>query len=78
MLNNIKDSINDGIKQINSYITGQQGVNGNVKQSGKQNKDDLMGYVGNSLYTILMIIILAYIVSSLISVFNIHINYSFN
>ena len=70
MLNNIKESINDGIKQINSYITGQQG--------GKQNKGDLMGYVGNSIYTILMIIILAYIVSSLISVFNIHINYSFN
>ena len=70
MLNNIKDSINDGIKQINSYITGQQG--------GKQNKEDLMGYVGNSIYTIIMIIILAYIVSSLISVFNVHINYSFN
>ena len=70
MLNNIKESINDGIKQINSYITGQQG--------GKQNKEDLMGYVGNSIYTIIMIIILAYIVSSLISVFNIHINYSFN
>ena len=70
MLNNIKESINDGIKQINSYITGQQG--------GKQNKEDLMGYVGNSIYTIIMIIILAYIVSSLISVFNVHINYSFN
>ena len=73
MLNNIKESINDGIKQINSYITGQQGG----KQSGKQDKDDLMGYVGNSLYTIIMIIIIAYILSSLISVFNIHINYSF-
>ena len=61
MIGKIRIIINDIINKFNNII-----------EDNKEH-DSIM----NSLYYIIMIIVIAYIISKVISIFNIHINYTF-
>ena len=61
MIGKIRIIINDIINKFNNII-----------EDNKEH-DSIM----NSLYYIVMIIVIAYIISKVISIFNIHINYTF-
>ena len=68
MLDTIKQYINMMIEKINNMIIDNSRGNGKGKESSSLMK---------GLQTIIIIIALAYIFAKLISVFNVHFNYTF-